>query len=386
MATAKTTFTAAAELRGADGRTRFRGRLITAGRIRNGLDRPGDIEIPAKALKRAVIRDQFDHLACFIDHANHFNGPSLRNLFGVWSDIRWNEETLSVEGTLNVYETSQTQPIIDLFHQVLAAQETLPDLGVSIVFYGEWVKESTQPRVLSGFVKIESADLVFMPAADGRILEALSALSSHAAHGRHGGKHTMANENEAAQEKTAVAQPATPEFVDAQEALGEAWLGSIRQSGLRRILADSDLPDVVKKRLAKQTFRDPQEVHAAIAEAHEELQALEHEETVELGSRPWIYVKDPQEDIRNHVDWFFGVEGAPIPPSNYRRLDQLYVAMTGDSEFYGVFQPDKVLLASADTSTLAGMAVDAMNKVVMTQFSRLAFWRWYEKSDLPHPQ
>jgi hypothetical protein len=37
-----------------------------------------------------------------------------------------------------------------------------------------------------------------------------------------------------------------------------------------------------------------------------------------------------------------------------------------------------VTLAGATTSTLANMAVDAMNKVVQAQFSHMQFWRWYE--------
>jgi hypothetical protein len=218
-----------------------------------------------------------------------------------------------------------------------------------------------------------------MPAADGRILEALSALN------RHGGNE-MSELKEAAQEKTAVTQEngngkqqlSTPDFVADQEQLSEQWLGEIRSAGLKRILADSDLPEAVKKRLGKRTYRSPEEVYAAIEEAHEELQAIDKEETVELGTRPWIYVKDPQTEIRSHVEWFFGVENAPTPPPNYRKLDQLYVAMTGDNEFHGVFRPDRVMLAAADTTALASMAVDAMNKVIMTQFSKLRFWRWYE--------
>ena len=363
-------------------RTQFRGRMVSAGRTRNLLNKPGNLILPAEALKTAVVGMQFDGLACFIDHASMWEGPSLKNLFGVWTNIRWNEETQSVDGVLNVYENDQTKPIIDVFNQALAGDLPAPDLGVSIVFYGEWEDETANPRTLSGFKKVESADLVFMPAADGRILEALSALND-----RRGGNEMSKETIEAAKE-TAVAKPngngkqelATPDFVEQQEALGEEWLGIIKEAGLRRILADSDLPEVIKKRLSKKRYTNPDEVLAAIQEAHEELQALDKAQTVDLGTRPgqYIHVGDPKAEIKSHVDWFFGVEGAPLPPPNYRKLDQLYVAMTGDNEFYGIYNPERVMLASADTTALAGMAVDAMNKVVMAQFSKLRFWRWYE--------
>jgi hypothetical protein len=360
-------------------RSQFRGRLVTAGRTRNVLDEPGKIMIPAETLKTAVAKEQFDCLAAFIDHAGFWEGPSLHNLFGVWTDIEYNEETQSVDGILNCYENETNKPLIDILNQMLDEDEA-PDLGVSIVFFGRWENEEGNPvRKLTGFKKIESADLVFMPAADGRILEALSAINQF-------GGTPMSTETIETARKTAVAKQsahsepsAGPDFVGEQEQLSDAWLGEIRSAGLKHILADSDLPEVVKKRLGRRAYRSPEDVYAAIQEAHEELQAIDRDETVELGSRPWVYVKDPQEAIRSHVEWFFGVEGAPLPPPNYRKLDQLYVAMTGDSEFFGVFQPEKVTLAAADTSTLAGMAVDAMNKVIMTQFSRLRFWRWYEQ-------
>ena len=96
-----------------------------------------------------------------------------------------------------------------------------------------------------------------------------------------------------------------------------------------------------------------------------------------------IRLADPLEQIRSHVAWFFGVKDAPTPPSNYRKLDELYIALTGDSEFRGVFRGDKSLFAAANTGTLAGMAADAMNKVVTAQMSHLQFWRWHEQLTLP---
>ncbi len=40
-----------------------------------------------------------------------------------------------------------------------------------------------------------------------------------------------------------------------------------------------------------------------------------------------IYTTDPIDHLRAHLDWFFGVPDAPIPPPDYRNLDQLYVAL-----------------------------------------------------------
>jgi hypothetical protein len=79
------------------------------------------------------------------------------------------------------------------------------------------------------------------------------------------------------------------------------------------------------------------------------------------------------------VDWLFGAPGAPLPDPQFRRSDAIYRALTGDYEFRGVFDPDRVQLASATTSTLASLATNAMNKVIINQFGNMGFWRWYER-------
>jgi hypothetical protein len=80
-----------------------------------------------------------------------------------------------------------------------------------------------------------------------------------------------------------------------------------------------------------------------------------------------------------NVDWLFGVSGAALPDPQFRKADEIYRALTGDYEFRGVFDPERVMLATATTSTLANLAVNAMNKVIINQFANMEFWRWYER-------
>ena len=89
----------------------------------------------------------------------------------------------------------------------------------------------------------------------------------------------------------------TPDFVELQEQLGEQWLEEIKQEGLRIIFENADLPDVVKRRIMRKTYRTPEAVRAAIQEAHEELQELEAEETIDLGQRPYIFVEEPRDQL-----------------------------------------------------------------------------------------
>ncbi len=361
------------KLRATTKKTReYHGRMIRAGFTRNLLNEPTDLFVTPEAIHDGVNAGLFEGLACFVDHSS--SQPSIRNLLGSWHSASFDSSTQSATATLSAYVTDDTRPIIDRLDQILAAGPHAPDVGVSLVFYPRWKNTTSGERHVASFKQIESADIVFFPAADGRILEALSALSD--------GGNQMSDQVQTAEKETAVTVEKAKEratlfaeeaekIAEEQEALAaqhaaraDAWSDEVAQHGMRTILNNSGLPEPIIKRLSRNRYETPDDLHKAIQDAREELQALDKEEVIDLGERPWIYVKDPIENLQSHVDWFFGVEGTPLPPTNYRRLDQLYVALTGDSAFQGVFQRDRVTLASANTTTLANMAVDAMNKVV----------------------
>jgi len=76
-------------------------------------------------------------------------------------------------------------------------------------------------------------------------------------------------------------------------------------------------------------------------------------------------------------DWVFGVDKCATPPPDLRRTDRLYYLLTGDGSWRGVFN-QRDALATANTTTLADMAVNAMNKVIIPLYDRLAHYRWYE--------
>jgi hypothetical protein len=84
------------------------------------------------------------------------------------------------------------------------------------------------------------------------------------------------------------------------------------------------------------------------------------------------------DQFQGYFDWLFGVPGAKIPPPEMRRADALYRAVTGDVELRGVFDPSRVAFAAATTTTLADLAVNAMNKVVLDLYTNLSAYRWYE--------
>ena len=82
--------------------------------------------------------------------------------------------------------------------------------------------------------------------------------------------------------------------------------------------------------------------------------------------------------FQGYFDWLFGAPGAKLPPPELRRADALYRAVTGDVDLKGVFNPAHVAFAAASTTSLADLAVNAMNKVVMDLYTNLSAYRWYE--------
>ena len=153
-----------------DGRTEiaFEARLVAAGAVRTRLNGRGETVISAAAIETAVQQGQFEGLACFVDHAA--GGPSLRDLIGVWHDVRYDAATRAAVGTFSAYDNAETRPVLARLERLLAdaaVGRPVPDVGVSLVFYPEWAGRG---RLVAGFRQIESADLVFFPAADGRLL------------------------------------------------------------------------------------------------------------------------------------------------------------------------------------------------------------------------
>jgi hypothetical protein len=92
------------------------------------------------------------------------------------------------------------------------------------------------------------------------------------------------------------------------------------------------------------------------------------------------------DEVQGALDWLMGDVRTPMPPPHMRNLRDLYLAITGDVNFWGVFNPDYARLQSANSSTLAGMAVNALNKAVLLHYDNLITYRWYEQivHVLPH--
>jgi hypothetical protein len=372
-----------------DGRRRYLAQLIQAGRTRNADDSPGPIVIPGPVLAAAVQLGQFEGLAVFIDHPEPLAGPSLWRLVGSAGEAYFDPQRQAVMATISLYPTPAGREVAALLDELLADRESgaaVPDVGLSLVFWPRWAESGRtgEPLELAAFRKIDSVDFVFSPAANGRIIQALSSRATH---------NILEELNmEPTIDDAEVGTAASETAVEAQARPAESWLAArveqLRGRYVADALAGSGLPEASRQRLAGRGWRTPEELQQAIEAEAAYLAELAAAQVVQLpGSHPRGAGRPSMvtgmltglEQAQNAVDYLFGVAEARVPEPVLRRADTLYMGLTGDYEWYGRFDPGRVMFAGATTGSLANMAVNALNKVVAAQLARLTHYRWYER-------
>ena len=110
--------------------------------------------------------------------------PSLRDLVGVTFGAEFNEANQSIDGFIRMYDHTAGQWVTQLLDQLIADQqagEAVPDVGLSLIFFGRhsWKEHGdSELKVTEEITHVESCDLVFGPAAQGRIRQKLSVMAA----------------------------------------------------------------------------------------------------------------------------------------------------------------------------------------------------------------
>ena len=77
--------------------------------------------------------------------------------------------------------------------------------------------------------------------------------------------------------------------------------------------------------------------------------------TVVNGLRP-LTARDLRtglDDMQEALDWCLGVQGGPVPPPSLRNVRDVYLAVTGDVDFYGVYNPDHSRLSAGGSQLIS---------------------------------
>ncbi len=379
----------------------FKCRFVRAGFIRYADNSPAPICIAAETLRLAVEEGAFNDKAVFIDHAEPCEPPSLRNLVGKTIHSTWDEQDQAVYGTIQLYDTEDGMAIADLLLQILADPKP-PDIGLSLVFYPS-LEVSSEATVITAIKHIESIDIVFQPAADGRFLQLLSSdrmignekkkLPSNFQFATNDMENDMTIESSrdmVGEDEAKLGQDIEASLTASSAAEMEQRLAHMQQAlrsysfiANQSLILASDLPQVAKDKLLQQCqlYSSPAEVAQAIKAEKEYLASLVQEQVIHIGN-----VAPRSSQIQGGMTGFDQLTLAfealldgVRPPNGIKPLNgirEFYNLISGDYELSGVFHPERVMFANVNSSTMSSLVADALNKRVVNEFAK--FPKWFE--------
>jgi len=381
------------DLATSDDPQRYAARFVTAGRIRGHANRPGRFVIPPETIQAAIAAGHFDNRPCFVDHASFFEGPSLRNMAGVTGQAEWNHDTESADGEITLYSTPAGSLIEDLFNTIVQDQRDgrpSPDVGLSLVFWPRWKPRDNEadPLVLQEFLHIESIDFVFEPAADGRIKEALSTLAQGVVQMPPDSTSTVTDPPVATDPPVVTnppvvtAPPAPAPVAPAPDTAPDAWAREVQAASTVAILQASGLPQATQDLIAASAIHSPAELRAQIERHQTHLAALSADQVIQIGDVPprdGRAITLGRTGLEQVEQAFEGLLLGTRPPDGIQPLSgirEMYHLLSGDFEMAGLFRDDRVYLANVNSSTMAAMTANALNKRIVNLFQM--YPRWWE--------
>ncbi|MGD8751646.1 MAG: hypothetical protein PVG14_09510, partial [Anaerolineales bacterium] len=241
-----------------------------------------------------------------------------------------------------------------------------PDIGLSIVFWPQWKprEDRDDPLVLDSIKHIESVDFVFEPGAQGRVIQALSS--------KFVGGETVKEEKK---EKLMTEKAGDEQgFVTNEEVAQENPVDDTQGVPLHRSTDATRKQVIAAHDAAKQAL--------IIAQAlQEEIKRIQEDDVIDLGDEAprGAHVQVGKSGFERFELAAQAMLSAEKPPSDVRPLSgirEMYIMLSGDYEMTGVFRPERVQFAVVDSSTMAGLVANALNKRVVNLFQM--YPRWWE--------
>ncbi len=384
--------------------TTFRARFIRSGRIVTGSGKPGRIIIAEDALRSAA--NQFDEIPMFVDHSGFFEGPSLHNMAAVITRAEWREDRATIEGEFRTYPTPAGRLMADLFLEMLSSDES-PNIGLSAVF---WVENSEATKTdgdetvtITSIGKVESVDFVFSPAADGRVLTALSALNQLPP------EETIMSKKTDKKKKPTAVEPVVERGIVSAYTLPATAASPGEPAatpGIVAVAADPTAPAPIAANgtvdgsapaaaatpvaapaatavipAVPPTAAVPPEPARALVNTDllNRLQRLEEAAAINIGSQAprGAGIQMGQTGFEEVQKALTALIQGQRPPAGVRPLTgirEFYMLMSGDYEMTGMFDPTRVQFATVNSATMAGLVANALNKVVINMFQEYPQW------------
>ena len=318
---------------------------------------------------------------CFIDHS--WSGQSLHDLAGVIFDPTYNG---GIHAKLRA--AGPSGPLLQaMAREMLSDAQPKPKIGFSadILFTANDKQEVTE------IVKVYSADLVFDPARGGTFIRALNQAQ------RQKGISTMSTdvpETPPSETPAQVVDTIREEFQTLlgvqQEKEKQRRLLEETRAQMCEYLLDAALQAAqlvppmeahVRKQFNKKIF-EPADLTAAITDARKLTSDLATPGSYVSG--PTIHAMfDTRDQLQAAVDDMLlaprdkGAENLKV--ARLSGIKELYLAMTGDRDFYGAYYPERAQFQHT-TATFPFLVKNALNKAMVDRWAQLgrAGYDWWQ--------
>lgn len=353
------------------GPRRYRCTLMAAGELRGHR-----LTIAPDVLQAAA--PLFAAKSAFVDHPDFWSFPSVERLAGVFDDVSF--ETDRVNADLLLKATPAATWLSAFLDELVADQQAgrpAANVGLSAIV---WIKrgtldEDTGLTPIAAIRAVDSIDIVFDPASPTARFERI--LNS---------ARTTPERTLAAMPDPLTNTPAATPPPAAPDPLAE-YRQRFAQGALDLSLQASKLPTSAQD-FVRQQFTDAApsvaQIDAAIERQRDLIAKLSQENVItgfgnplDRGART-SGMTTPLDEAQEIVNWMFGVQGARLPEPFMRNPANIYMALSGDHAWHGRFNADRVMFASANATTLADLAANALNKVLIQQWDGLGEYRWFE--------
>ena len=270
----------------------------------------------------------WEGVSCFVDHS--LWGHSVRDLGGIFSNARWDEQTRGIRLELHTLGPSG-RLVEELGRQILAEEGAKPGVG----FSADILFTSKQREALK-IIKVYSLDLVFNPARGGAFVRALNhraetcqdnsaQATANVEEGRTGGWSMV--------EEVKTQDHASVQLQQESQAVRRQMCAYLLESGLAAAKLPAPMADHLRKQFAGRIFA-PQELEAAIEEGRGLVSALTSGQAVvgPVGRIQQMFSSEDQ--LQAAVDDLLGAPRQPGAESlQVHRLTgirELYHTLTGD--------------------------------------------------------
>lgn len=298
----------------------------------------------------------WDGCDCFIDHS--WTERSVRDLAGVCSTPRWQEEERGIRVTL-----TPSGPAAELLRQ--AARDLLnsanphPDVG----FSADLIFNAEGPCVTK-ILKIYSVDMVVHPARGGKFLPTA---------------HSEPQEMNPMETSTTVLNE-TPTRENEEGEQHQQLCASLLDSSLNAAHLPTALENRVRQQFNGKTF-SAAELNHVIDDARQLASDLAATTLIQ-GAGRISEMASPEDQINAALHDLMGVarphELAGLQTARLSGIREFYTRMTGDDEFCGGYCGERAQFASS--ANLPGLLKNVMNKLILARWEELgrSGYRWWE--------